>query len=86
MVPKSAPPLALVKTTFMPNTCRRLLGHHDAEDAFQTTFIVLVKKADSVAPREMVGNWLYGVACRTAAGPSPTAESAACTRKRRSSS
>lgn len=26
MVPKSAPPLALVKTTFMPSTCRRLLG------------------------------------------------------------
>src|SRR3954447_1978362 len=47
-------------------TCRRLLGHHDAEDAFQATFIVLVKKAESVAPREMVGNWLYGVARQTA--------------------
>jgi RNA polymerase sigma factor (sigma-70 family) len=42
--------------------CRRLLAHHDAEDAFQATFIVLVRKASSVKPRGMVGNWLYGVA------------------------
>src|SRR5262245_35702318 len=46
--------------------CRRLLGYHDAEDAFQATFIVLVRKAASVMPREMVGNWLYGVAHQTA--------------------
>ncbi len=46
--------------------CRRLLPHHEAEDAFQTTFLVLVRKAGSVLPREMVGNWLYGVAHRTA--------------------
>ena len=46
--------------------CRRLLGHHDAEDAFQATFIVLVRKAASVKPREMVGNWLYGVARQAA--------------------
>ena len=46
--------------------CRRLLGHHDAEDAFQATFLVLVRKAASVMPREMVGNWLYGVAHQTA--------------------
>src|SRR3954447_2748639 len=46
--------------------CRRLLGHHDAEDAFQVTFIVLASKAASVAPREMVGNWLHGVAHQTA--------------------
>src|SRR5215212_401828 len=46
--------------------CRRLLGHHDAEDAFQATFLVLVRKAASVAPREMVGNWLYGVAHQSA--------------------
>jgi RNA polymerase sigma factor (sigma-70 family) len=42
--------------------CRRLLNHQDAEDVFQATFIVLIRKAASVVPREMVGNWLYGVA------------------------
>src|SRR5689334_9602122 len=46
--------------------CRRLLSHHDAEDAFQATFLVLVRKAASVVPRGMVGNWLYGVAHQTA--------------------
>ena len=48
--------------------CRRLLSHHDAEDAFQATFLVLFRKAASVRPREMVASWLYGVA-RQAADP-----------------
>lgn len=47
--------------------CRRILGHaQDAEDAFQATFLVLVRKAESILPREQVGNWLYGVAQQTA--------------------
>src|SRR5208283_4736540 len=47
--------------------CRRILGnHHDAEDAFQATFLVLVRKAGSIRQREMIGNWLYGVAHQTA--------------------
>jgi RNA polymerase sigma factor (sigma-70 family) len=45
---------------------RVLRSHQDAEDAFQATFLVLVRKAASIVPREMVANWLYGVAHVTA--------------------
>jgi RNA polymerase sigma factor (sigma-70 family) len=47
--------------------CRRVLSnYHDAEDAFQATFLVLVRKANTIMPREMVSNWLFGVARQTA--------------------
>ena len=48
--------------------CRRLLHDaHEAEDAFQATFLVLVYKARSVGRPELLGPWLHGVAYRTAA-------------------
>src|SRR5262249_41460278 len=47
--------------------CRRVLrNYHDAEDVFQATFLVLVRKASSIASPELLANWLYGVAHQTA--------------------
>jgi RNA polymerase sigma factor (sigma-70 family) len=48
--------------------CRQLLRDpNDVDDAFQATFLVLVRKARSVRKPELLGNWLYGVAYKVAA-------------------
>jgi RNA polymerase sigma factor (sigma-70 family) len=47
--------------------CKRILGDdHAAEDAFQSTFIIFVKKAAGLRNRSLLDNWLYGVALRVA--------------------
>jgi RNA polymerase sigma factor (sigma-70 family) len=47
--------------------CKRLLQNsHDAEDAFQATFLVLTRKIHSVRWRQSIGTWLYEVAQRLA--------------------
>lgn len=47
--------------------CKRTLSDpHDVEDAFQATFLVLVRRAAAIQPRAPLGPWMYGVARRVA--------------------
>ena len=47
--------------------CRRIMGDpHDAEDAFQATFLVLARKGHSIRVEGSLGRWLFGVATRVA--------------------
>ncbi len=47
--------------------CRRMLRDpSDIDDAFQATFLVLVRKAPVIRDRGLLANWLYGVAYRVA--------------------
>ena len=49
------------------SVCRSVIpDSHEAEDAFQATFLVLVHKAGSVWVHDTIGPWLYGVASRVA--------------------
>jgi RNA polymerase sigma factor (sigma-70 family) len=57
--------------------CRRVAGESEADDAFQATFIVLARKARTLADQSALGAWLHGVAYRAAL------KARAVTRKRR---
>src|SRR5258708_22039614 len=49
------------------SVCSRFLYRsEDAEDAFQATFLVLIRKASSIQHGSLLSNWLYGVAYRVA--------------------
>src|SRR5262249_37585980 len=63
--------------------CSRLLADvHDSQDAFQATFLILVRKARSLKDRGSVGPWLFGVA-RPVAARSRTATARRANHERR---
>jgi RNA polymerase sigma factor (sigma-70 family) len=64
--------------------CREVLGHaHDAEDAFQATFLVLARKATSIHRREALAAWLHRVAVNIArTARASDVQRRACARRR----
>jgi len=65
--------------TMVLNLCRRMLKQeHDAEDAFQATFLALARQASAIGNRDSLPSWLYRVAFRIALKLRSRAQQFAC--------